>query len=103
MKTRIVEWKFSYLNPEAIRTYCADRDLLGKSLWTEFPRTVYEGSPYVEHYERAMNEGVAGSFEAYYPEPLNIWMQLEVYPTPEGIVTFRVTSPKENEPRQLSY
>ncbi len=46
------EWNFSYLNAPAIATYAAGRDLLGKNLWKEFPDAVYEGSPYVEHYER---------------------------------------------------
>ncbi len=82
------DWRFSYLNATAITTYGVDRDLVGKHLWTEFPDAVYEGSPFVEHYTRAMNEGVAGSFEAHYPDPLNIWIQLEVYPTSDGIVTF---------------
>lgn len=82
-------WCFSYLNETALKTYSADgRELLGKKLWDEFPDTVYEGSPYVEHYNRAMYEGASGSFEAHYPEPLNIWIQIEVYPTPDGIVTF---------------
>ncbi len=36
----------------------------------------------------AMYEGEAGSFEAYYPEPLNIWIRLSVFPSAEGIVTF---------------
>jgi PAS domain S-box-containing protein len=82
------DWKFSYLNPAAVKAYGADRDLLGRSLWEEFPDAVYEGSPYLKHYNRAMNEGVAGSFEVFYADPLNIWTQLEVYPTSDGIVTF---------------
>ena len=82
------DWCFSYLNATAIATYGPDRDLIGKHLWTEFPDAVYDNSPYVEHYTRAMNEGISGSFEAHYPDPLNMWIQLEVYPTADGIVTF---------------
>jgi PAS domain S-box-containing protein len=93
-------WCFSYLNQQAQKTYSSDgRELLGKKLWDEFPDAVYEGSPYVEHYNRAMNEGISGSFEAHYPDPLNIWIQLEVYPTPDGIVTFSrdITARKKAE------
>ena len=93
-------WCFSYLNEAAVKTYSSDgRDLIGKHIWQEFPEAVYEGSPYVEHYNRAMYEGASGSFEAHYPDPLNIWIQLEVYPTPDGIVTFSrdITARKKAE------
>ena len=82
------DWQFSYLNDAGIRTYAQSRDLLGKNLWEEFPDAVYPGSPYVEHYERAMYQGESGSFEAYYPEPLDIWIRLSVFPTADGFVTF---------------
>jgi PAS domain-containing protein len=64
------DWRFSYFNEAALKTYAAaSRELLGKKLWEEFPEAVYEGSPYVEHYERAMYEGVSGSLEATIPNP----------------------------------
>jgi PAS domain S-box-containing protein len=94
------DWCVSYLNETAQRTYSSDgRELLGKKLWEEFPEADYEGSPYVVHYNRAMHEGVSGSFEAQYPHPLNIWIQIEVYPTPDGIVTFSrdITARKKAE------
>jgi signal transduction histidine kinase len=81
------DWQITYLNRAAVAAYGADRDLVGKHLWSEFPEAAIDGSPFIEHYTRAMNEGIAGSFEAHYP-PLNMWIQLEVYPTEEGIVTF---------------
>ena len=82
------EWVISFLNEAAQKTYGRHRELVGKKLWDEFPDAVYEDSPFVTTYNCAMNEGVSSSFEAYYPDPLNIWIQLEVYPTDEGIVTF---------------
>ena len=82
------DWVITYLNATAQKTYGPDRELVGKKLWDEFPNGRYEGSPFAEAYNRAMNEGIADSLEAYYPEPLNIWIKLEVYPTDEGIVTF---------------
>jgi signal transduction histidine kinase len=81
-------WRISYMNAAAQKTYAAGRDLIGADLWTSFPDALYPGSPYIEHYERAMYHGVPGSFEAHYPAPLNIWIQLEVYATADGIVTF---------------
>ncbi len=82
------EWVITYLNVNAQKTYGPGRQLVGKKLWDEFPDAVYAGSPFVENYNRAMNDGVAGSLEAHYPDPLNKWIELEVYPTDEGIVTF---------------
>jgi PAS domain S-box-containing protein len=81
-------WVMTYLNPRAAELYASDREISGRNLWEAFPDAVYEGSPYVEHYYRAMNEGISSRFEAHYPEPLNLWLRIDVYPTPEGIVTF---------------
>ena len=81
-------WVMTYINPQAEKIYLAGGEILGRTVWERFPSAVYEGSPYVEHYNRAMQDGVAGEFEAYYPDPLNVWLKIEVYPTEDGIVTF---------------
>jgi PAS domain S-box-containing protein len=81
-------WVMTYLNPRAKELYAGDREILGRNVWEEFPFAVYEGSPYTEHYYRAMNEGVAGAFDAYYPAPLDLWLRIEVYPARDGIVTY---------------
>jgi PAS domain S-box-containing protein len=81
-------WVMTYLNPKATELYASDRQILGRNIWEAFPDAVYEGSPYVEHYYRAMNERVSSGFDAYYPAPLNLWLHIDVYPTGEGIVTF---------------
>ena len=90
----------TYLNPKAAELYASDRKILGRVLWEAFPDAVYEGSPYVEHYYRAMKERIASSFDAYYPEPLNLWLRIDVYPTPEGIVTFSRDVTEERAARQ---
>lgn len=81
-------WTITYLNARANALFASGRELLGRNLWEEFPDAVYEGSPVVAHYYRAMDEGIAGDFETYYPEPLNLWIHIEVHPTPEGIVAY---------------
>jgi PAS domain S-box-containing protein len=82
------EWKMIYRNRRAGETLQASGELTGRYFWETFPATVFEGSPYVEHYSRAMNEGIAGRFEAYYPEPLNAWFSVGVQPAEYGIVIF---------------
>jgi PAS domain S-box-containing protein len=81
-------WRITYANAPA-KAIVAPIDILsGKGFWDSFPAAVYEGSPYVEHYNRAMHEGSAGQFEAHYTDPLNIWVQVNVRPSRDGIVIF---------------
>ena len=81
-------WTITYLNVRARRLYDPDGVLLGTNLWESFPAATHEGSPFLEHLHRAMDQGLGGSFESFYPEPLNFWIRVEVYPTPTGIVLF---------------
>ncbi len=82
------DWRMYYINPKAASMYAKDREILGRNVWEAFPDAAYEGSPYVEHYTRAMDEGIPGAFEAFYPAPLDMWLRIEVFPTRDGIVTF---------------
>jgi len=81
-------WVMTYLNPRAAQLYASDQHVLGRTVWDAFPDAASEGSPYLEHFHRAMNEGIPGDFDAHYPDPLNRWLHIEVYPTRDGIVTF---------------
>jgi PAS domain S-box-containing protein len=81
-------WRIRYVNGHA-KTIVAPIDpYVGREFWECFPAAVYEGSPYVEHYNRAMKKGIAGEFEAHYTAPLNIWVQVMVRPSQNGIVIF---------------
>jgi PAS domain S-box-containing protein len=82
------DWIITYLNPAAEKLYGSTDELIGRNIWEAFPDAVYEGSPFVEHYHRAMDNGIEGSFEAEYGDPLNFTIGLEVYPAKDGIVTF---------------
>ena len=93
-------WVMTYLNPKATELYASGGQILGRNVWEAFPEAVYEGSPYVEHYYRAMNERVASGFDAHYPEPLNLWLHIDVYPTQEGIVTFSRDVTEERKARE---
>jgi PAS domain S-box-containing protein len=81
-------WQITYLNQRAQEILAPTGNILGTNHWESLPATIYGGSPYVEHYYRAMNEREAGEFEAYYPEPLNIWTHVMVRPARDGIVLF---------------
>lgn len=81
-------WRMTYLNRRASEILAPRGNVLGTILWESFPATVYEGSPYLENYHRAMNQGIAGEFDAYYPEPLNIWLHVMARPAKDGIIVF---------------
>jgi PAS domain S-box-containing protein len=81
-------WHIAYTNGPARAIVEPIEIFPGKGFWESFPAAVYEGSPYVEHYNRAMNNGIAGQFEAHYTGPLNIWVQVNVRPSRDGIVIF---------------
>jgi PAS domain S-box-containing protein len=93
-------WVITYLNPRALELYSAGRTVVGRNVWEIYPDAVYQGSPWIEHCSRAMNEGIPGAFEEYYPEPLNAWLRIEVYPTSDGIVTFSRDITRERADRE---
>ena len=93
-------WVMTYLNPRGAELYASDRQILGRTVWEAFPDTIYQDSPYLEHFYRAMNERISSGFEAYYPAPLNLWLRIDVYPTPEGIVTFSRDVTEERAARE---
>lgn len=91
------QWRFTYLNKEAERLLQRDRaDLLGKSLWNEFPELV-ETRIYPE-YHQAIREHCTVQFEERSPL-LGIWLEIHGYPSEEGLtVYFRdITARKEAE------
>jgi signal transduction histidine kinase len=81
-------YNFAYLNRRANEVISMGQDLRGRNLYEVFPHAVYEGSPYVDVYRRTMNDGIPGEFEAFYPEPLNIWLRVQSYPADDGIIIF---------------
>jgi PAS domain S-box-containing protein len=81
-------WQITFANQRAKEILAASGELLDKNFWQTFPGTIYEGSPYVENYNRAMDNKTSGQFEAFYPEPLNAWFTVTVQPSDDGIILF---------------
>jgi PAS domain S-box-containing protein len=80
-------WNYTFLNRRAQELLSPKGDLLGKNLWVEFPDAV-KSDDLVYHYHRAMDEGISGEFEFYYPEPLNLWLSIQCRPFDGGMVAF---------------
>ncbi|WP_232298722.1 PAS domain-containing sensor histidine kinase [Granulicella tundricola] len=81
-------WIVTYINAQGARSVANKGNVIGTNHWKTFPEAVYEGSPYVYHYHRAMEQGIPAEFEAYYPDPLDIFAHVTVRPSPDGIVLF---------------
>ena len=80
------EWRFTYINSktEHLLSHCSE-ELLGKSVWDEFPYAV--GSQFEQQYRRAVAEQVSVKFEEFYP-PLQIWLQVRAYPYEGGLSVY---------------
>lgn len=81
------QWRFSYVNAEAERLLGRVREeLLGASIWEEFPATV--GSDFEQTYRDAMGSGEPATVEAYYPAPLDGWYEIRAWPGPDGLAVY---------------
>jgi PAS domain S-box-containing protein len=81
------DWNYTFLNRRAKELLSPKGDLLGKNLWREFAAATQPGE-ILYHYNRAMNEGIPGEFEVFYPDPLNLWLAIQCRPYDHGIVVF---------------
>ncbi len=80
------EWRFTYVNKNAeVQLRRSSADLLGKSLWEEFPEA--RGLLFYENYHRAMAEQIPVKFEEFYP-PLDRWHEMHAYPLEGGLSVF---------------
>ena len=79
------DWRFSMVNRRA-EAFLGVTDLVGQNLFEAYPGNREE--PYASTYRRAMEEGIAGTFEAYYPAPLNVWFKVAAEPDPGGLVIY---------------
>ncbi len=92
------DWVFTFVNRRASELLHAKGDLIGKHLWQEFPPHTPDSDYYV-YAQRAMNERIAGEFEIFYPDPLNLWLSIQIRPSDDGIVIFfrDITARRQSE------
>jgi PAS domain S-box-containing protein len=78
------DWVITHVNREAERITSFSREaLLGRTLWEAFPAAA--GTVFEERYRRAAATGQPESVDAYYPEPLDAWVEVRVVPSPSGV------------------
>jgi PAS domain S-box-containing protein len=92
-------YTITYMNPRSLEILAPSGDVLHTNVWESFPHAKYPGSPFVEHYDRAMFERIPSGFLAFYPEPLNAWLDLSARPSEDGVIVFfrDVTEQKKRE------
>lgn len=93
-------WNVTYINREGERILKRPQgELLGRNIWQSFPDAV--GSRFDQEYQRAAIQQEAGHFEAYNPR-LNMWLEVHVYPSPEGLtIYFRDINERKATDQQL--
>lgn len=80
------DWRFTLMNHHAeILLDRKKEDLIGKSVWEEFPAAV--GTKFQIEYERCMNQAEIVRFEESY-EPLGKLFEINAYPSSEGITVY---------------
>jgi PAS domain S-box-containing protein len=91
------DWYVRYLNaPGGLMVGRAPDELLGKSLWEEFPEAV--GHPIQIAYEEALETGAVARLVEYY-EPLGAWFEIRLFPQEDVLaILFRdVTAEQQAE------
>ena len=83
------EWRFSYVNARAEKLIgCTRQDAVGHVVWDLFPAAV--GTVIEDVYRTAVATGRPASFEAWYPEPLDTWFEIQAWPSDEGLAVYFV-------------
>jgi diguanylate cyclase (GGDEF)-like protein/PAS domain S-box-containing protein len=81
------EWRFTYMNARAELLLGMSRtELIGRNLWESFPDAL--GTQFETAYGRVMQDGVAVSFEEFYPAPFDMWMEVNAQPNADGMVVY---------------
>jgi diguanylate cyclase (GGDEF)-like protein/PAS domain S-box-containing protein len=94
------QWRFNYLNREGARLLGRPAsELLGKSIWKEFPGAM--NTLFSEQVRAAVAGNYQVEFEALYA-PLDKWFEIRAYPFPDGLaIYFRDVSERRKAKEQL--
>ncbi len=79
-------WTITHLNPAAEpMLLIAAADLVGRNYWDAYPANRGDDSDFGRTFRHAMAERVTCTVEAFYPDPLNRWYQVEAVPIGDGL------------------
>lgn len=93
------DWRLRYINGQGEKLLKRQRrDLLGRSIWGEFPEAV--GSTFQRQYEKASREQVTVRFVEFFA-PLDTWFEVVAYPSKDGLAVYFRDITQERESQQL--
>lgn len=79
-------WRYEYVNKAAgIILGRSPESLIGKNVWEEFPESV--GYRLYDAFHEALQSQQHIQLEEYYA-PFDMWMEFNIYPSPEGVSVF---------------
>jgi len=79
-------WCYTYVNEKAAKIFNRRQEyLIGKHIWTEFPKGV--GQPFYHAYRKAAKTQTFVSLLNYY-EPWDRWFENRIYPSQDGLSIF---------------
>ncbi|MGR6964041.1 SpoIIE family protein phosphatase [Geodermatophilus sp. URMC 61] len=94
-------WVMTHLNAEAERIAGVPRaQLLGRTLWEAFPAAV--GTDFEDNYRRAADTGQPVVFEALYPGPLEVWVEVRAVPSADGVALYFLDITARRRAQELS-
>jgi PAS domain S-box-containing protein len=95
------DWVMTHVNAEGERVTGMPRtQLLGRTLWEVFPATV--GTEFEANYRRAADTGRPVVFEAFYPEPLDVWVEVRAVPGDDGVALYFLDITARRRAQELS-
>jgi len=81
------DWRYTYVSERAGEILGMPAEsLLGARVWDLFPRA--RGTKFYDGYHRAMATMLPVTFEEYYPEPLDQWIECHCFPSAETLTVY---------------
>ncbi|WP_379743072.1 sensor histidine kinase [Massilia sp. GCM10023247] len=81
------DWRYTVVSDRAAQILgMRPEELIGGRVWDLFPYSA--GTRFYDSYHEAVNTGQPVQFEEYYPAPLDLWLECNCYPTPEGLTVY---------------
>jgi PAS domain S-box-containing protein len=90
------DWNISFANWRAV-DMLASGPLTGENFWQSLHHALQE--PFDSNYRKAMELRTPTEFEAFCPEPVNLWLNIQSIPSDDGIIIFfrNITGRRQGE------
>ncbi len=92
------DWRYTYFSETAAKLVgVVGENLVGVCVWDRFP--LARGTKFYDEFHRAVESGLQVTFEEFYPQPIDKWLECHCFPTADSLsVYFRdVTERKRVE------